>query len=499
MRRSVGVALLVGALSSSCANVECSFNSDCGDNARCEMNRCVRDCVEDRDCAEGAICNPNGLCVKATPTDDRPAPDDTPVSVDRGNPPVDAGVDAGTDAGSDAGFDAGFDVGTDVGFGQGFDVGFDVGTDVGFDLGFDAGPVDAGSPAGPVAIGVYNYTGIRPEALVSPVAVAWHPGGGYALILSASNTVFRYDATARTLAQVGAAESTVSWRAAAFTPGGARALLLGNSGASPNTRGRLFVWDDASSLLAERTAEASSTGTFEALRWAADGRAVLLESGTNAITLWRYDAEGTRTGTPSGYGIVSGTGCNDVAWVRDGFGDPALMVVCGTNTAQILSVTALDSATPRYMSLLSAGLIGNVHRIAGRPQGDGALAIGSSSNRLYRYHANVWAAGFSSPFLPGAFGVTFSSDGARALAFGGHGRAHEYRHDLYAIGDITDVSLSLTGAPFTQPTTAQLRDVAWRPGCHEGLAVGGSATSSGSTAFVAYFQVLNGVRCNTGM
>jgi len=483
--RVVAVALLAGLLASSCANVECVYNSDCGNRARCELNRCVRDCVYDRDCEGGATCNPNGYCIKPGPTDDRPEVSDTPVAVDRGSEPL----DVGTDAGFDAGTDVGFEVGTDAGFDVGFDVGRDIGIDAGFDAGFDAGRADA--PVGPAAVGVYDYTAVRPGTLVSPVAVAWHPSGSYALILSASNTVFRYDAAAGTVVQVASAGSTVSWRGLAFTPDGVRALLLGNAGSGTAARGRLFVWDHASSTLAERAAEASSTGTYQAIRWGSDGRAMLLGLGTNSLTFWRYDASGNRTGTPFGYGVVMSTGCNDLAWVRDGFGDPALMVACGINTGGILSVAALDTATPRFSMAASSSQTGNTYRIAARPQGDAAITIGSS-NKLYRYRDAVWTAEFGSPFLPYSFGVAFSSDGARALAFGGPGRAYEYRYDLYVRDQITDVPIALTAAPFTQPSNAVLNDVAWRPGCHEGLAVGGSNTS----AFVAYFRVLNGVRCN---
>lgn len=476
--KTLAVALLAGVLASSCADIECSRNSDCGDRARCDMNRCVRDCREDRDCAEGSTCNPNGLCVKSTPTDDRPEVVDAPVSVDRGFTPADGGVDAGTDAGFDVGRDAGFDVGAP-----------------------DVGAPDA--VAGPVAVGVYEYTGVRPEALVAPVAAAWHPGGGYALILSASNTVFRYDpgAGGGAVTQVAMTARDVSWRGVSFTPDGARALLLANTGSGTTVRGRIFIWDHASSTLAERTAEAWAMGSYQSLRWSPDGRrAVLLGSGTSSLTIWRYDSDGTRGGVPMGYGLVSGTGCNDLAWVADGFGDPALAVVCGTNTGGILSVTGIDAATPRFTTAAMSSATGNVHRIAGRPQGDAALAVGSSSQKLYRYRDGVWSTGFFSPELRGAFGVSFSSDGARALAFGGFGRAHEYRYDLYVSAEIVDVSIGgLAAAPYTQPTNAQLNDVAWRPGCHEGLAVGGANSFSGTTAFVAYFRVLNGVRCQGGL
>ena len=115
---------------------------------------------------------------------------------------------------------------------------------------------------------------------------------------------------------------------------------------------------------------------------------------------------------------------------------------------------------------------------------------------LHEDHARVIiATGFSTPSVTGAYGVAFSTDGARALAFGGFGRAYEYRFDLYSSPDLTAATIDLAAAPFTQPSNASLNDVAWRPGCDEGLAVGGRNTLAGPSAFVAYFRVTNGRRC----
>jgi hypothetical protein len=169
------------------------------------------------------------------------------------------------------------------------------------------------------------------------------------------------------------------------------------------------------------------------------------------------------------------------------------MVVCGTNTADILAVTEIDSTSPRIASLMLAGQVGNMSRIAARPQGDVALTVGWSGQRLYRFRDSVWSAGFFAPEVIGAFGVSFSSDGARALAFGGFGRVYEYRYELFTSAAITDARMpDLAAMPYVQPSGAQLNDMAWRPGCHEGLAVGGS----GASAFVAYFRAATGVRCN---
>jgi hypothetical protein len=258
----------------------------------------------------------------------------------------------------------------------------------------------------------------------------------------------------------------------------------------------VFVWDHATAMVAERTSDQWTQGIYKSLRWSSDGtRGALLGAAPNYLSIWFINPDGTRVLAPLAYGRVVNTECDDVGWLRDGFGDPALAVVCGTNTGEILSVTNLTAAMPRFATAASAGTVGNTARIAVRPQGDLALAIGNSSGRLYRYRDFVWSTGFATPSVTGAYGVAFSSDGARALAFGGFGRVYEYRYDLYSAADLAPAAIDLAGAPFAQPSDAVVNDVAWRPGCDEGLAVGGRNTFAGPSAFVAYFRVTNGRRC----
>ncbi|MFO0624237.1 MAG: WD40 repeat domain-containing protein [Polyangiales bacterium] len=364
--------------------------------------------------------------------------------------------------------------------------------------------VVTGPDAGPVAAGVYEYTAIRPETLVNPVAVAWHPSGGYALILSSNDGVFRFDAASRAITRVASTTTTNTWRGLTFAPDGSRAILFGYTGAMGTSRvGRIYNWDPLTSALTDRgTTEQISGGTYESLAWApGGGRGALLatrqNTGSASIKVWNVDASGNR-GTPIfAYGIVASTGCDDLDWITDGFGDPALAVVCGTNTGRILVARPVDG-TPVVADATSSGNTGNVSRIASHPMGNLALAIGSSTSKLYRVRDGQWFVGFNSPLLTGTFDVAFSTDGRRAAAFGGLGRVWEFRTDLYSASDILDVSMpSLTQPPYNQPSSGTtLRGLAWRPGCDEGLVVGGSSTISGTTAFVAYFRVTNGRACN---
>lgn len=517
------MALLGGAFFDACAKVECSRNSDCGDRTRCEMNRCVRDCAEDRDCLDGERCNPNGLCVGRVPGEDVPAvTEDTGIDagstdtgivvpVDAGPQdtgtvvPVDTGIDTGpsdtgiviapTDSGpADTGIDIGFDAGPRD---AGIDAGIDTGPrDTGIDVGFDTGPRDTGNPTGPVSVGVYEFVGVRPGDMLGPVATAWHPNGQYALIVTSANHVYRYDVATDMITRVGSGGSDVFWRSLAFTHDGTRALLVGTSGTSTARRGRLFLWNHASSTLAERTGDSTISGSFESIRFAPDGsRAALLVQGSATTLIYFLAPDGSRIGTPVGRGMSGSTGCNDVAWITDGFGDPALILVCAYNTGEIAEVVNLDSS-PRINTVRSSGQVGNTSRVSARRQGDLALAIGSSSQRIYRFFNGQWETGFNTPTVRGAYGVTFNTEGTRALAFGGFGYLHEFRTNLFSASEITQTQMPLEAPPFSQPTNATIADVAWRPGCDEGLIVGGSSNITRTTVFVATFRAVNGRRCS---
>ncbi len=503
------------ALDAACARVQCQYNSECGARARCAENRCVTDCFADRDCpSEAPRCTENGECVAgelpdasapadvASPLVDASSPVDAPLPTDRVSPDVPALQDVVSppdvvslpdvvtprDAPALPDLPALPDVVTP----RDAPALPDVVTPR------DVPAVDAGSVVAP---GFYDYTAVRPDTLISPAAAAWHPSGSYALVLAHTDRVYRFDAATRTLTQVAATSPTLAWRHVSFTPNGARAILLGNTGSGTTRRGFVYVWDHGTVSLSERTADQLTGGGYETVAWSPDGaRGVLLAtrqpSGSANVAGWWLDAEGVRSSNFAfAYGLVASTGCEDVDFSTDGFGDPALSVVCGVNTGMILTVNSLDSS-PRVSVAQSSGSVGNVSRIATHPRGVVTLAIGSSSNRLYRLRQGQWTVGFDTPTLAGAFDVAFNDNGTRALAYGGNGRVWEYRTDLYDRAEIRDVSIAgLNGPPYNQPSSANLRAVAWRPGCDEGLAMGGSSTLSGTSAFIAYFRVTNGRAC----
>ncbi|MFO0631116.1 MAG: hypothetical protein U0325_36570 [Polyangiales bacterium] len=234
----------------SCAGVDCVINTDCGERALCSSGRCVRECLQDRDCGDGMACDVNGQCRAATDAGaDVAKPDDASTegdvvtavdvpTVDRATQPDVVTVDRPTIDVPDR--RARLDVPvidrpvldvpvvdvprTDVPV-----------TDVpAVDrVVVDVPAVDAG---GPVAAGVYEFTGVRPETLVTPTAVAWHPAGDH----RAAARVHRRGVALRRRDQHRAPRGRRRPRRrvarADLHPDGARALLFGNSGSGTGAR-----------------------------------------------------------------------------------------------------------------------------------------------------------------------------------------------------------------------------------------------------------------------
>jgi hypothetical protein len=333
--------------------------------------------------------------------------------------------------------------------------------------------------------------------MINPPAAAWHPSGSYALVLNATDTVHRYDPIAKTLTNVGSAGSTVSWRAITFAPGGAKAVLLGNTA----TEGRIYLWDDASAQLTLMSAETFAGGTYEAIQWSPSGTesrvlaSKKVSSSSYAAYLWPFDVSMGRA-TAQGFTHTTSAGCQDLAWTTDAFNLPAISVVCGVNGVDLFHIDGNGNFV-RY-----TGNAGNTSRISGRPQGDYALAVGWTSPRLYRYQQGNWNTDFYNPWYSTIYAVRFSTDGSRALALGQAvgspmvGRVAEFRHDLFTQAEFTDVSIpNFSLPPYNATSGVSLNDAAWRPGCDGGLLVGGANTITAQKAHVIRFSVDNGTLC----
>ena len=315
-------------------------------------------------------------------------------------------------------------------------------------------------------------------------------------MLSSSDTVYRYDPATKSLTQVATAGTNVTWRAIAFAPGGEKAVLLANV-TSP-AEGRIYLWDVATSQLSHMADQTFAGGTYESIAWSTDGsKARLLgqkpNSGTYLAYLWAFDPNTGRSDVKT---KATSAGCQDLAWATDAFDMPAVPVTCGVNGVTLFHLDGSGNFVDYTMNA------GNTSRISARPQGDYALAIGWSGQRVYRYQQGNWSTAFGNPTFPGIFQVGFSSDGGRALILGGYGgnpavaRAYEFRHDLFSQAQITDVSIpNFSLPPYNASSQSTLNDVAWRPGCDGGLIVGGANTVTSKQAFVIRFSVDNGVAC----
>lgn len=351
-------------------------------------------------------------------------------------------------------------------------------------------------PTGPVGPGSYSYSIVPTYSLLNPPAVAWHPSGDYALVLNATNEVFRFDRAAGTLSQVASTSASLTWRNIEFAPGGDNAVLLGNDTTAKD--GRIYVWNHASAQLSELATERYAGGTYEAAVWSPDGQTCRLlgsRSGSGYIaTLWKLDLA---TGRSDAKPTNTSAGCQDIAWATDQFDAAAVAMVCGVNGASLLHLNGGGQF------VLHSGNVGNTSRVAARPQGDYALAVCWSCNsKIYRFQQGTWLAPYDSPIVQGGYAVGFSTDGRRALILGGYsgvthgGQVYEYRHDLLKQSELLDVSIpNFDQPPWSADTYVDLNDVAWRPGCDAGLIVGGANTYSSKKGYLIRFQVDNGTPC----
>jgi hypothetical protein len=354
----------------------------------------------------------------------------------------------------------------------------------------------------PAPMGVYTYTLVPTYSLVNPPAAAWHPGGTYALVLNSTDKVYRYTSATGLVDEVGSLGTRTTWKHVSFTPDGSKAVLLAWD--TTASEGRIYIWDHAGGAVAEMSPTQRAAGiTYESLAWSPTGAAKLLgqkaASGSGYIVyLWPFDAT---TGRGTVFAANTSAACNDLAWATDQFDVSTVAVVCGGNGAEIFYIDGGGNLVQH-----TATSIGNTSRISGRPQGDYAVAVCWSCNsKLYRFKQGAWDAPYSSPVAQGGYQVGFSTDGRRALVlantFSAKGRVYEYAHNIYPTWDSTHISLAdvsienFTSPPYNADTSVTLNDVAWRPGCEQGLIVAGTNTYSVHQGFLIKFTVDNGCTC----
>ena len=187
-----------------------------------------------------------------------------------------------------------------------------------------------------------------------------------------------------------------------------------------------------------------------------------------------------------------------------------MLIVCGLNGYEAFYWTEVGGVWELREDI---GSLGNTSSCDGHPSGQYALAISWSGRRVARFEGGVMTSGSEHPWFTtrAILGVEFQQDGRRALVYGqamdisaGHfATAIEYRHDEYDCPapltsdcDLTEVSIPNFGSPpWSAPNNASIADVAWRPNCDGGIAVGGASGFSTDWGFVATWEIEGGESC----
>ena len=312
-------------------------------------------------------------------------------------------------------------------------------------------------------------------------------------------------------------------RAVALASGG-QALLVGTR-IGDATASEVWVFDDAAYRADDTTpaaafaqlSGAASREFAEAVTFAGprhgDGRPLILSrSDRFPYTMW-LDALDLESGTTELL-VASATsaGCQDIAYVENEFGNAGYLIVCGVNGYDGLYWTEVGGAF-ELRTDLGANSLGNTSRIVPRPQGDYALVIQNSSDRVHRFEAGQMNASSEAPWFRTRrlWAGAFDPDGRRALLTGKYqsvsgaefGGVFEARDGAYSCPvplsadcDIAEVSIpSFGGPPWNAPNNTLLADVAWRPGCDGGLIVGGMSSFSTDYGLFATFQLEGGRPC----
>ncbi len=392
---------------------------------------------------------------------------------------------------------------------------FDTGAEAAGDAGradaaeaLDAAPhADAGSVAGPVPRGQYEYRRVTlaelpSERELSSVAVS---PDGRALVAGASSGELFFlqrapEAWVRTVRLALGGAVRVRPSALAFDPADGSLLVAATAWSrSGAPEGRLHrVGARGENLVDLGVLPGIEIVALEpdasAARWVIAG-ARTVGGGSGAIAFWSLDPSSGAL-AQLGQAIV-GPGCEDGALVADGLGGQGAAYVCGRNGGAV----GLRDGTGAFVN---GPAVGNTSRIAARPQRDYALAVTWSANRLLRYAQGEWSVGAAALDLGarGAYEVGFSDDGRRALIIGqyreGTGLATvlEYRHELFEMDALTDVSIpAFDAAPWSAVSGVTLHHAAFVPGTDCGYIVGGCSAGGCLHGYLVAFRILNGRGC----
>ena len=329
-----------------------------------------------------------------------------------------------------------------------------------------------------------SYANVSSASLLSRpmVGVAWHPSGAFALAISSTGDVFRYDATTQSAAIV----TTLSG-----SPTGIAASLNGDTFAIVGADGV----DGALWPVAVDGANQLTFGLQQTL--SAPGYAIETDpqTGTMAIagrtstfnTTW-IDLWDPAQGVFDTKAFFAGAGVSGLMWADDVVyqGARAIISTHGFNGAD--SRTWILDTDEVVTNNWSPGF-GNAGKAAFRPAGGFGIVAGTSSNVVY-----VFSGAWASTSLPGVGSATtladvdWSSSGDRAIMVGrvlgsplqatvfvlSQGAGNGFN----AANLVNNSVANFDQSPYFGTSNTTLRGAAWQPGssCDGGLLVGGDTT-----------------------
>ncbi len=312
------------------------------------------------------------------------------------------------------------------------------------------------------------------------VDVAWHPEGTYAVLLSRTGAVVRFDPGAepmQALALIGSTGGVTPTRVAFAASGDAFVV-----GYDADEVGHVFRVPDGGQSLADLP-EARQPARFVSIRFQESGELAMIvgQSGSYSINyLCLFDPAALTTTDFKGYNASAGV--TDLAWVPDGVlpAGPAALLVHGWNGVDAkLWYLVSHEVVPTPGGL---GGFGNMGRAAWRPGGRYGLVSGTSSNVLYVFNG-AWDKAYLADTGSGILDVAFRPDGRRALVLGQpygspvvyHILEHRPAGTQFSATDFLAQHIANWGAtPFFADSNTHLLAAAFRPGvrCDEGLLVG---------------------------
>ncbi len=323
------------------------------------------------------------------------------------------------------------------------------------------------------------------------VDVAWHPEGHYALLVSASRVVVRYDPDAQALQALTLVGSTgqVTPTRVAFAASGDAFVVGYDAGGFGHV---LRVPDGADSLM--DLPEAGQPARFISIRFHGSGEYAMIagQSGTYSVNyLCLFDPATGQTANFKGYNASAGV--TDLDWVPEGVlpAGEAVLLVHGWNGVDAkLWYQVSNEVVPTPGSLSGYG---NMGRLSWRPGGLYGLVAGTSSNVLYVF-SGTWDKAYLSGSGSGILDVAFRPDGRRALVLGQpfgspvvyHILEHRPTGPAFSSSDFIPQHIANWGAsPFFANSNTRLLAAAFRPKvrCDEGLIVGQDPSPSWNPSF----------------